>query len=48
MNKVKDMGVISQRKEKTIRKKVQKIMQNTKMSEHKKKPNKEVTLNACP
>jgi len=44
MNKVEDMGVIIQRKEKTRRKKVQKIMQNTKMNKHKKKPNKEVTL----
>jgi hypothetical protein len=37
-------GVISQKKEKTKRKKVQRIMQNTKLNEHKKKPNKEVTL----
>jgi hypothetical protein len=44
MKKVKDMGVIIQKKEKTRRKKVQRIMQNTKMNEHKKKPNKEVTL----
>jgi hypothetical protein len=44
MGKVEDMGVISQIKEKTKRKKVQKIMQNTKMIEHKKKPNKGVTL----
>ncbi len=44
MSKVEDMGVIIQRKEKTRTKKVQRIMQNTKMNEHKKKPNKEVTL----
>jgi hypothetical protein len=30
------MGVNNQRKEKTIRKKVQRIMQNTKMNEDKK------------
>ncbi len=44
MGKAKDMGVINQGKEKIGGKNVQKIMLNTKMNKHKKKPNKRITL----
>ncbi len=44
MGKVKDMGVINQGREKTRWKNVQRIMRSTKMSIHKKRPSKRVTL----
>jgi hypothetical protein len=44
MGRVEDMGVISQKNEKTQGKNIWRIMQNTKMSKHEKKPNKQVTL----
>jgi hypothetical protein len=44
MGRVENMGVISKKKEKTQGKNIQRTMQNTKMSKHEKKPNKQITL----
>lgn len=43
MGKAQDMGVINQRKEN-----IRKIMQNTKLNEHKKKAQQESHPNTCP
>lgn len=44
MNKAKNMGVVGQVREKTWRKNIQKIMENKKMNEGKKRPNQWVTM----
>jgi hypothetical protein len=44
IGKAENMGVINQKMEKIRGKMVQRITQNTKMNEHKKRPSKGVTF----